>query len=173
MTFSPGPASFIRGLKSASPANTRGGSRVPEWGPLGSVRGALSNERPYRDLRNVDINYPFERSHRFAGIQPYSGFGDHSRLSCSVGLKSVFLSARPIVLSVARTTMPSSTTLFSNNRKLQRARPLGGLEQARAISLASFSPSKIRATDTNPNLQSRPRTVPTQSGCALMLHRRI
>jgi hypothetical protein len=26
---------------------------VPEWGPLGSVRGAFSNERPYRDLRNV------------------------------------------------------------------------------------------------------------------------
>jgi hypothetical protein len=33
---------------------------VPEWGPLGSVRGALSNERPYRDLRNVGANYPFE-----------------------------------------------------------------------------------------------------------------
>src|SRR5262249_6527517 len=58
MTFSPGPASFIRGPKSASPSNTRGGSRVPEWGPLGSVRGALSNERPYRDLRNVVPKYP-------------------------------------------------------------------------------------------------------------------
>jgi hypothetical protein len=58
---------------------------VPEWGPLGSVRGALSNERPYRDLRNVVTNYPFERSHRFAGIQPNSGHGDHSRLSCSAG----------------------------------------------------------------------------------------
>ena len=33
----------------ASPSNTQGGSRVPELGPLGSVRGALSNERPYRD----------------------------------------------------------------------------------------------------------------------------
>src|SRR5262249_4232916 len=64
----------------------------------------------------------------------------------AMGLKSVFLSARPIVLSLARSTMPSSTTLFSNNRKVQRARPLGGLEQAKAISLASFSPSKIRAT---------------------------
>src|SRR5262249_39599637 len=70
MTFSPGPASFIRGPKSASPSNTRGGSRVPEWGPLGSVRGALSNERPYRDLRNVVANYPFKRSHRFAVIEP-------------------------------------------------------------------------------------------------------
>jgi hypothetical protein len=37
------------------------------------------------ELRNVDANYPFERSHRFAGIQPNSGQGDHSRLSCGVG----------------------------------------------------------------------------------------
>src|SRR5260370_37918756 len=88
MTFSPRPASFIRGPKSALPSTTRGGSRVPEWGPLGSVRGALSNERPYRDLRNVDANYPFERSHRFAGIQPNSGFGDYSRLSCGVRIRS-------------------------------------------------------------------------------------
>src|ERR671934_1728716 len=36
------------------------------------------------ELRNVDANYPFERSHRFAGIQPNSGFGDYSRLSCGV-----------------------------------------------------------------------------------------
>src|SRR6266481_940940 len=85
MTSSPGPASFIRGPKSASPSNTRGGSRVPEWGPLGSVRGALSNERPYRDLRNVAANYPFERAHRFAGIQPNSGDRDYSRLSCAAG----------------------------------------------------------------------------------------
>src|SRR6266566_7004665 len=79
MTFSPGPASFIRGPKSASPSNTRGGSRVPEWGPLGSVRGALSNERPYRDLRNVVAKYPFERLHRFSVIEPNSGRRDYSR----------------------------------------------------------------------------------------------
>ena len=57
---------------------------MPELGPYGSVRGALSNERPYRDLRNVDANYPLERSHRFAGIQPNSGHTDYSRLSCSI-----------------------------------------------------------------------------------------
>src|SRR6266404_8546246 len=85
MTFSPGPASFIRGPKSATPSHTRGGSRVPEWGPLGSVRGALSNERPYRELRNVGANYPFEKSRRFVAIQPNFGHGDHSRLSCGVG----------------------------------------------------------------------------------------
>ena len=61
-------------------------------------------------------------------------------------LERVFFSVRPIVELLARATIPSSTTLFSNSRKVQRARPLGGLEQARAISLASFSPSKIRAT---------------------------
>ena len=33
----------------SSPSHTQGGSRVPELGPLGSVRGALSDERPYRD----------------------------------------------------------------------------------------------------------------------------
>src|SRR5271155_4267714 len=63
-----------------------------------------------------------------------------------MGLENVVFSTRPIVESLARSTMRSSTTLLSNNRKVQRARPLGGLEQAKAISLASFSPSKIRAT---------------------------
>src|SRR6266436_536989 len=47
--------------KNALPSHTQGGSRMPELGPYGSVRGALSNERPYRDLRNVVANYPFRR----------------------------------------------------------------------------------------------------------------
>src|SRR6476619_3405855 len=63
-----------------------------------------------------------------------------------MGLENVFLSVLPIVESLARSTIWSSTTFFSNSRSVQRARPLGGLEQASAISLASFSPSKIRAT---------------------------
>ena len=32
--------------KNALPSHTQGGSRMPELGPYGSVRGALSNERP-------------------------------------------------------------------------------------------------------------------------------
>jgi len=32
--------------------DTQGRSRVPELGPLGSVRGASSNGRPYRDHKN-------------------------------------------------------------------------------------------------------------------------
>jgi hypothetical protein len=46
--------------KNALPSHTQGGSRMPELGPYGSVRGALSNERPYRDLGNVIASYPFE-----------------------------------------------------------------------------------------------------------------
>ena len=44
----------------ALPSNTRGGSRVPEWGPLGSVRGALSNARPYRDLSGLTASSKVE-----------------------------------------------------------------------------------------------------------------
>jgi hypothetical protein len=50
------------------------------------------------------------------------------------------------VLSLARSTMSSSTTFSSSKRKVQRARPSGGDEQASATSRASFSPSKIFAT---------------------------
>src|ERR1044072_8315466 len=71
--------------KNALPLHTQGGSRMPELGPYGSVRGALSNERPYRDLRNVAAKYPFESSCRFPGSQPNSGHRDDSRLSCGAG----------------------------------------------------------------------------------------
>ena len=48
--------------KNALPSHTQGGSRMPELGPYGSVRGALSNERPYRDLRNPCASHVFEMS---------------------------------------------------------------------------------------------------------------
>src|SRR3984893_11774148 len=41
--------SCILGRVCASPSDTRGRSRVPELGSLGTVRGALGNERPYRE----------------------------------------------------------------------------------------------------------------------------
>jgi hypothetical protein len=44
--------------KNALPSHTQGGSRMPELGPYGSVRGALSNERPYRDPANPSASYP-------------------------------------------------------------------------------------------------------------------
>ena len=48
-SFSPSRGSFIPGRVCALPSDTRGRSRVPELGSLGSVRGAFSNERPYRE----------------------------------------------------------------------------------------------------------------------------
>src|SRR5713226_2301129 len=88
----------------------------------------------------VDGQHVFHRRYeRAVGLRR-----DDPALS-AMGLENVFFRTRPIVLSLARSTMLSSTTFFSNSRKVQRARPLGGLEQASAISLASFSPSKIRA----------------------------
>src|SRR3982750_3132620 len=44
MPGSPDRTSFTPGRVNASPSDTQGGSRVPELGPLGSVRGALSND---------------------------------------------------------------------------------------------------------------------------------
>src|SRR5438128_2190058 len=98
--------------------------------------------------RTIAVAWPrVDGQHVFhSGYERAVGLRRDDPVLAAMGLKNVFLSARPIVLSLARSTMPSSTTLFSNSRKVQRARPLGGLEQAKAISLASFSPSKIRAT---------------------------
>src|SRR5450631_1331272 len=42
--------------------------------------------------------------------------------------------------------MFNSTTLVSNKRSVHFARPSGGCEQAKAMSRASFSPSKMRGT---------------------------
>src|SRR4030081_3094432 len=62
--------SFIHGLEYASPSPTQGGSRMRESRTYGSVRGALSNERPYRDrfarndgsaLRNDSETTPAQR----------------------------------------------------------------------------------------------------------------
>src|SRR5712675_61138 len=46
---------FIHGQEYASPSLTQGGSRMRESRLYGSVRGALSNERPYRDPEAMRI----------------------------------------------------------------------------------------------------------------------
>jgi len=48
--------SFTRGRVNASPSNTQGGSRMRECRLYGSVRGARSNARPYRDPRTTLLN---------------------------------------------------------------------------------------------------------------------
>jgi hypothetical protein len=69
----------------------RGEFRAPTGGPSGTqfCNPDVTPQRPdcvaghvRLELGNVAANYPFERSLRFPGIQPNSGFGDYSRLSC-------------------------------------------------------------------------------------------
>src|SRR5277367_6781420 len=40
----------------ASPSDTQGGSRMPELGPYGSVRGARGNSRPYRERHLLGLS---------------------------------------------------------------------------------------------------------------------
>jgi hypothetical protein len=54
------------------------------------------------ELRNVAANYPFERSHRFAGIQPKYGHRDCSRLSCGIWICSSGLALPGSSASVVR-----------------------------------------------------------------------
>src|SRR5215207_1816161 len=61
MPGSPDRTSFTPGRVNVSPSDTQGGSRVPELGSLGSVRGALSNGRPYRDLIKSGASLPGDK----------------------------------------------------------------------------------------------------------------
>src|SRR3989449_3564718 len=69
--------------------------------------------------RTIAVAWPrVDGQHVFhSGYERAVGLRRDDPVLAAMGLKSVFLSARPIVLSLARSTMPSSTTLFSNNRK--------------------------------------------------------
>jgi hypothetical protein len=49
MTGSQNRESFTRGQASALPLSTQGGSRMRESRSYGSVRGTVSNDRPYRE----------------------------------------------------------------------------------------------------------------------------
>src|ERR1700732_3774606 len=90
---------------------------------------------------------------------------DHPLL-LEVRLKFVFFSVRPIVLSLARSTMFSSTTASSSNCNVHRLRPLGGGEQARAISFASEAPSKMRGlAEAGECLRTRTASKPSSTSC--------
>src|SRR5208283_4332384 len=74
-----------------------------------------------------------ERHLRIVGLSINIEHLLHRRYECATGLrrdnpllfavrlKRVFFRTRPMVLSLARSTMPSSTTLFSSSRSVQRA----------------------------------------------------
>ena len=63
-------------------------------------------------------------------------------LLLAMRFENVFFSVRPIVLSLARSTMCSSTTFSSSRRRLHLAKPPA--EEVSAINFASAAPSKIR-----------------------------
>src|SRR3954451_2965409 len=96
--------------------------------------GAFRIARPLVDLQHI----------LHGGYEGGVGLGRNDPLLLEMRLERVFFSVRPIVLSLARSTMFSSTTAVSSSVNVQRLRPLGGDEQASAISLASAAPSKMR-----------------------------
>src|SRR3954471_10203860 len=62
--------------------------------------------------------------------------------------------------------MCSSTTADSNSFSVHRARPLGGSEQARAISLASDAPSKMRGlAEAAECLRGSTESHPSSTSC--------
>jgi hypothetical protein len=69
------------------------------------------------ELRNVEANYPFERSREFPGSEPNSGHGDHSRLSCSAGDTQLGLAA-----SIPRPRAHVGPKMI-RRRQNQRSRP--------------------------------------------------
>src|SRR5882757_6574624 len=99
-----------------------------------------ADQRTFRIIRPlINLQDVFHGGHE-GGV----GVRRDDPLLFQMRLESVFFSVRPIVLSLARSTIFSSTTASSSSCNVQRARPIGGLEQANAINLASAAPSKIR-----------------------------
>jgi hypothetical protein len=139
--------------------------RRPEVYRFRSPRGKVRLLRPIlahdvaglveANQRTIAVAWPrVDGQHVFhSGYERAVGLRRDDPVLAAMGLKSVFLSARPIVLSLARSTMPSSTTLFSNNRKVQRARPLGGLPPADHLlnerDRGQFVPSRRRRVMAN------------------------
>src|SRR5438876_4181027 len=105
------------------------------------LRGFVeAHERALRIVRSlIDFQDVFH-----GGDKRRVGVGRNHPLLLAMRLENVFFSVRPIVLSLARSTMCSSTTFSSSRRRLHLAKPSGTGESVSAISLASAAPSKIR-----------------------------
>src|SRR6516225_7117216 len=80
--------------------------------------------------RVIGIAWPgVDRQHIFhGGYERTIGFRRDDPALSAMGLENVFFSTRPIVESLAWSTICSATTSFRFRTKFQRARPLGGLE---------------------------------------------
>src|SRR5881392_2854182 len=84
-----------------------------------SLLTASQSDGVFGSDRTISVAWPrVDGQHVFhSGYERAVGLRRDDPVLAAMGLKNVFLSARPIVLSLARSTMPSSTTLFSNSRK--------------------------------------------------------
>src|SRR5271169_172905 len=105
------------------------------------LRGFVeAHERTLRIVRPlIDLQHVFH-----IGDKGRAGVRRDHPLLLAMRFENVFFSVRPIVLSLARSTMCSSTTFSSSRRRLQRAKPSGAGERLSAINFASAAPSKIR-----------------------------
>ena len=82
---------------------------------LGSL--VQANERHFRIVGpRINIEHFFH-----GGYESAARLWRDDPLFLAVRLKRVFLRTRPMVLSLAHSTMPSSTTLSSKSRSVQRA----------------------------------------------------
>jgi Periplasmic binding protein len=86
------------------------------------LRGFVeAHERTLRIMRPlIDLQHVFH-----VGDKGRAGVRRDHPLLLAMRFENVFLSVRPIVLSLARSTMCSSTTFSSSRRRLQRANPSG------------------------------------------------
>src|SRR5271165_1966119 len=101
-----------------------------------------------------------------AGYERRIGIRWNDPLLLQVRFERVFFSVRPIVLSLARSTIFNSTTASSSNSNVHRLRPLGGAEQAKAINFASAAPSKMRGlAEAGECLRTRTASNPSSTSC--------
>src|SRR3974377_1226762 len=105
------------------------------------LRGFVeAHERKLRIMRPlIDLQHVFH-----VGDKGRAGVRRDHPLLPAMRFGTCFFVVLPIVLSLARSTMCSSTTFSSSRRRLQRAKPPGAGARVRAINFASAAPSKIR-----------------------------
>src|SRR5271166_4103039 len=101
-----------------------------------------------------------------AGYERRIGIRRNDPLLLQMGFERVFFSVRPMVLSLARSTIFSSTTASSSNCNVHRLRPVGGREQANAINFASAAPSNMRGlAEAGECLRTRTASNPSSTSC--------
>ena len=136
-------------------------------GRLSGIRSSRAGHSPQRpdwlaghvrfELRNVVANYPFESSCGFPGSEPNSGQGDHSRLSCSAGIRSSGLGSAGVF------SKRSTRTLAIMRRRREGTSAARGTAALRAA-LRPLLIGSRRARVARRSACGSPRPDPLQSG---------